>query len=55
MLGYSRLMRLAMFHPMFMVVIGGVLRSGGHKTWVAWAITGVVVVVAILARLSRRR
>ena len=36
-------------------VMGGILRSGGHKTWVAWVIAGVVLVTGILVRLYRRR
>lgn len=37
------------------LVLAGVLREGGHKTWVAWAITGVVVVVGLAVRYSRSR
>jgi hypothetical protein len=37
-------------------ILGGVLRSSnGHKTWVAWAIAGVMLVTGILVRLYRRR
>jgi hypothetical protein len=44
-------------HSLLVVeVLGGVLRSnGGHKTWVAWAIAGVLLVTGILFRLYRRR
>lgn len=55
MAGYSPIMWLAMSHPTVMLVMGGTLRSGGHKTWVAWTITGVLLVVAIFIRLRRRR
>jgi membrane protein DedA with SNARE-associated domain len=44
-------------HSMAMtLVMGGLLRShGGHKTWVAWAFTGVVCVVGLSIRFYRRR
>jgi membrane protein DedA with SNARE-associated domain len=38
-----------------MVVMGGVLREHGHKSWVAWAIVGVAVVVGMLGRFYRGR
>ena len=36
-------------------IMGGVLREGGHKTWIAWAIVGVGVVVGIALRIYRSR
>jgi hypothetical protein len=38
-----------------MVVVGGLLQSHGHKTWVSWAIGGVVVLIVLLRPLYRRR
>ena len=39
-----------------MLVMGGLLRShGGHKTWVAWALAGVIGIAGITIRLYRRR
>jgi hypothetical protein len=42
-----------MTSPVLVVVLGGVLREGGHKTWVAWAIVGVAVIVGIAMRIYR--
>jgi membrane protein DedA with SNARE-associated domain len=38
-----------------LVAMGGVLREHGHKTWIAWAIVGVAVVVGMLGRFYRGR
>jgi hypothetical protein len=38
------------------MIMGGLLRSNhGHKTWVAWALAGVLLVTGVLVRLYRRR
>ena len=34
-------------------IIGGVLRSHGEKTWVAWLAVGVIVVAGIGVRIYR--
>lgn len=52
-LGYGQSMLLH-FMPM-LTVMGGVLREHGHKTWIAWAIVGVAVVIGMLGRFYRRR
>jgi hypothetical protein len=47
---------LDVHYAAMMLVTGGLLRShNGHKTWVAWAIAGVIAVAGITIRLYRRR
>jgi hypothetical protein len=47
---------LVLHSTVVLEIMGGLLRShGGHKTWVAWALSGVALVTGILIRLYRRR
>jgi hypothetical protein len=44
-----------LYSPIMLEVLGGILRPHGHKSWVAWTISGLFIVVVVAIGVYHRR